>query len=374
VQAASILRSRGRLRPGDSRWARYRGLSPAARLGTAASGTCVSRMNGPLTAGNAPRSEPQGCGRVARNRGRASSDRDPLVRWDYAYLLAVAEWRTQFGAFLRGVAFPTAFLACAIASALLSWATPADAQGGATIATAPALTSGVTVSGNTAADTVISHTLASLPCVHDEELWTLNLVAGEHVLLKGQLEAPANEFTVEAVPPGISESTLVGTSPISGVSSGSLQSGVSFSASKSGTWLIVVGASCEYGSADGPYQLTAQGPRPQVAPKASRLVVHRGRLAVPISCSHATCSGSVDLVGQITYRHRRGHRTVTRRQSVVLAVGTFSLGGGRSETLDLTPTAAGKGLLTHAYQHNITARLTLRAKGGNVSATTVVVT
>jgi hypothetical protein len=128
--------------------------------------------------------------------------------------------------------------------------------GGGSIATAAALPPGVTVSGNTAVDGVIPADLHSdRACTRDEELWTLSLAAGDQVLLRGLTESPATGFDVEAIPPGVTEPQLFGTSPIVGVESGSLSEGLSFAASRSGTWLIVVGPACGYG--DGPYQLSA---------------------------------------------------------------------------------------------------------------------
>ena len=128
--------------------------------------------------------------------------------------------------------------------------------GAATIAAAPALFPGVTVSGNTAADAAIPTDLHSdRACTTDEELWTIDLTAGDQVLLNGQTEPPASRFDVEAIPPGVSEPQLLGTAPIAGVQSGSLSEGLSFAASRSGAWLIVVGPDCD--GSDGPYELSA---------------------------------------------------------------------------------------------------------------------
>jgi hypothetical protein len=128
--------------------------------------------------------------------------------------------------------------------------------GGATIAAAPALSPGVTVSGNTAADGVIPNDLHSdRACTRDEELWTITLTAGDQVLLRGLTEPPASGFAVEAIPPGVTEPQLLGTAPIAGVASGSLSEGLSFAAARGGMWLVVVGPGC--GGSDGPYQLSA---------------------------------------------------------------------------------------------------------------------
>ena len=149
-------------------------------------------------------------------------------------------------------------LAALASIALLLAATPnALAAGGTTVESAPLLTPGQIVSGNTASDAVISQTLESTPrCTHNEELWTLNLTAGEQVLLQGREQAPASRFDVEALPPGATDAELLGTTKIAGAQAGNLHEGLSFAAARSGTWLVVVGDDCEYGAA-GPYELTA---------------------------------------------------------------------------------------------------------------------
>jgi len=251
---------------------------------------------------------------------------------------------------------------------------PAGLGGGSTIASAPALSNGVTVSGNTAADRVIAHPLAALPvCTKDEELWTLNLVAGEHVLLKGQTEEPGRGFIVQAIPPGVSEATLLGTSPISGVEQRNLDEGLSFTIARSGTWLITIGPSCD-GGTDGPYQLTEQGPRPLISPRSTRLHLRGRRVLIPVKCSRSACSGSVQLTERVVRRQRRGHRTIVSRKTELLATGVFSLSPGKSQTLVLSLTSAGRRLLAHAARHPVTARLTLTVKGGNTSTSTAVVT
>jgi hypothetical protein len=129
----------------------------------------------------------------------------------------------------------------------------------------------VTVSGNTAADAVVNHDLHSdRACTRDEELWQLRLLRGDKVALGGHTEPPASGFDVEALPPGVSEPQLLGTAPVSGVESGSLAESLAFTATASGTWLVVVGPACGYG--DGPYQLSAS-----LAPVLPRITgVHLG--------------------------------------------------------------------------------------------------
>jgi hypothetical protein len=154
----------------------------------------------------------------------------------------------------RQAAVMAAAILAGIAGLAVFGGAPAAAQGGTTTETAPLITPGDTVSGNTAADSVIANIPSVSSCMHDAELWTLNLTAGEQVILKGQTEAPGEGFELAALPPGVTDTALAGSSEIAGVQHGGL-GGLSFAAGKSGTWLIVVGRGC--GGRDGPYQLAA---------------------------------------------------------------------------------------------------------------------
>jgi hypothetical protein len=252
----------------------------------------------------------------------------------------------------------------------------AGTGGGNTIATAPLLSSGVTVSGNTAADAAIPHSLAAVSaCTKDEELWTLNLTAGDKVLLKGQTEAPASDFQLEAIPPGVSEPTLLGVAPIALAQSASLENGLSFAASKSGTWLIVVGPACGYEGHDGPYQLTTSviAVRPALSSNTSKVVVSRGVAAVEVGCRTAPCSGEVELTEEIVVRHRKHRRVIRHMKTVILASASFSLPAGKDETIHLQLTSTGRRLVAHAAKHHLTAKLTIVAKGADTVTKTVVV-
>jgi hypothetical protein len=70
-----------------------------------------------------------------------------------------------------------------------------------------------------------------------------------------------------------------------------------------------------------------------------------------------------------------GKTAASRRATLVLATGSFSLAGGRSRTVSLRLTAMGKKMFAHAGRHHpIAAKLTLSVQGGktitkSVSAT-----
>ena len=142
----------------------------------------------------------------------------------------------------------------AICVGLLLLAPGAAAQGGTTVETAPLIASGETVSGDTASDSVITNHPDGAN-MNDAEVWRLNVLAGDTVFLKGEVEAPGRNFEILALPPGVTDAELTGVSEVPGTQRGLLEYGLSFSAPKSGTWLIVVGRN--FSGIDGAYKLIA---------------------------------------------------------------------------------------------------------------------
>jgi hypothetical protein len=137
--------------------------------------------------------------------------------------------------------------------------TEASAQGGASIATAPTITPDQTVTGNTASDAVDQQVQLSNVCVNNAEFWRLTLAAGDAVQLSGREEAPASDFDVAALPPGVTDTELVAGGEIQGVQSASLDNGgLKFNAGQSGSWTVMVGSDCD-SDRNGPYQLVATG-------------------------------------------------------------------------------------------------------------------
>ncbi|MGO9792037.1 MAG: hypothetical protein ACLP8S_21800 [Solirubrobacteraceae bacterium] len=133
--------------------------------------------------------------------------------------------------------------------------------GGNTVENAPAIASGQTVTGNTAADTVISGNLKSeqKDCVQDVELWSVNVTAaGADVTFTGSTEAPGGNMDMIAYPPGTTDSQITGTNPIANVQYGNVDGGMSFNAPLAGTWIIAVGPDCDYPGSNGPYEFTLE--------------------------------------------------------------------------------------------------------------------
>jgi hypothetical protein len=84
-------------------------------------------------------------------------------------------------------------------------------------------------------------------------------------------------------------------------------------------------------------------PLPLLAPivelPASKLVVSGGSVRVPLLCVGATCTGTIELSGQIVVKHRKGRRTISKKQTVLLAKRAYSLAAGSSATIAIRLTA-----------------------------------
>ncbi len=114
-------------------------------------------------------------------------------------------------------------------------------------------------------------------------------------------------------------------------------------------------------------------PAPLLSVASSRLHVSGTSLSVRLKCAMAPCRGSAELTLQVTVkRHRRG-KTISRRQTLILAKGSFSLAGGQAGPVRLRLTALGRKRLAHAKRHPLKLTLTLSPVGAGVTTTTVVV-
>jgi Carboxypeptidase regulatory-like domain len=105
-------------------------------------------------------------------------------------------------------------------------------------------------------------------------------------------------------------------------------------------------------------------PTPIVELAGSKLVVLGSSARVPIACAGATCTGTIELSGQIVVKHRKGRRTISKKQTVVLAKGLYSLAAGNSATIVVRLTAAGKSALAHAKNHKLSAKGVVTVTGG----------
>lgn len=115
-------------------------------------------------------------------------------------------------------------------------------------------------------------------------------------------------------------------------------------------------------------------PTPAIEIAAAKILVAGGSArGLQLACAGATCQGSVELTMQVVVRHRKGHRTVPRKQTLVLAKGTFSIAAGASSPVVLHLTATGHKQLAHVKRHPLKVRLALSLTGGAAQGQSVLV-
>jgi hypothetical protein len=107
-------------------------------------------------------------------------------------------------------------------------------------------------------------------------------------------------------------------------------------------------------------------PIPVIAIKGSvsKLVVSKNTTKVGIACANASCVGSAQVVERIVVKRRKGKKTITKKETIVLAQGAYSLAAGKAATITLKVTAAGKKKLARAKRHRVSAKLVVAVKGG----------
>lgn len=107
-------------------------------------------------------------------------------------------------------------------------------------------------------------------------------------------------------------------------------------------------------------------PVPRATILGSRIVVSRGVARIALSCAPAApCSGSVQIVRQVTVRLHRGHRTIKRRRTIVLGRRAYSLAAGHGAVIRVRLTGAAKSRLARARGHSIPATIVVTVRGGS---------
>ncbi len=107
--------------------------------------------------------------------------------------------------------------------------------------------------------------------------------------------------------------------------------------------------------------------KPVITFSTSALVVFRGLARVRISCTAAPCGGAIEVTQQIIVRHRKGKRTISRRKTLILGSGVFSLAPGQSGTFAIHLTRTGKARLARARHHRVFAVLVGIVSGGTTA-------
>jgi hypothetical protein len=103
---------------------------------------------------------------------------------------------------------------------------------------------------------------------------------------------------------------------------------------------------------------------PVVTAPTSKIVISGSTAALLLSCSDATCRGSIELTSQVMTSRHEGRKTVSYQETLVLAKGYFSLAKGKRMATVLHLTAAGRRRLAQAKRHLLAANLILSVDGG----------
>ncbi len=105
-------------------------------------------------------------------------------------------------------------------------------------------------------------------------------------------------------------------------------------------------------------------PKPEITLLSAKILVSGSSAGVPISCANATCTGSIELTEQIVVKHRHHGRTKSKRETLVLGRGSYSLTAGHSATILVRLTHTGKNALAKARHHRLSATARVSVTGG----------
>ncbi len=105
-------------------------------------------------------------------------------------------------------------------------------------------------------------------------------------------------------------------------------------------------------------------PKPAVKLLTPHIVVSGNSARVRISCANEICIGTIELTEQIVVRHRHHGRRRSKRETVVLARGSYALNVGQSATISVRLTHAGKNQLAKARHHRLSATARVSVIGG----------
>jgi hypothetical protein len=106
-------------------------------------------------------------------------------------------------------------------------------------------------------------------------------------------------------------------------------------------------------------------PVPSVALASAKVIVTGDVARVPIHCNAATCTGTIELIQQIVTKHHRGHRTITRKLTIVLGKAPYTLAAGQTRLLLVHLSKSGKHRLDATRHHELSIALVVSVQGGS---------
>ena len=162
-----------------------------------------------------------------------------------------------------------------------------------------------------------------------------------------------------------------------------LRNGVAVSGATSNTYVLQAadvgqGFVCEVTATNDAGKASAKSasftvvpPVPVIKIATSKLSVSKNATKLSIACASATCAGTVKTIETIVTKHKKGHKTVIKKEKLVLATGSYSLTAGQSGTVTLHLTSIGKSKLAKASHHRLSVKLVASLTGGKAIEKTV---
>lgn len=106
---------------------------------------------------------------------------------------------------------------------------------------------------------------------------------------------------------------------------------------------------------------------PSVTVSSSKIAVSGGSARVPVGCANATCSGTIEITGQLAGKGKKA-----KKKTVTLAKGSYSLAAGKKATIAVGLTAAGKSALAKAKGHRLSGKASVTVASGKTVKQAVV--
>ena len=103
----------------------------------------------------------------------------------------------------------------------------------------------------------------------------------------------------------------------------------------------------------------SSAPTPVLTLSSTKLVVSGGSVRVPIACANAACKGTIELTGQVVVKHRKGKKTTSKKTTVVLAKGSYSLAAGQKATIVVHLSAQANSAFAELRKRSATASMTV---------------
>ncbi len=168
----------------------------------------------------------------------------------------------------------------------------ATAAGSKSIASAPVVSPGAAVSGNTASDPTIQPGAGDeTGCWNDLEYWGVPLTVGDAVVIKGAAITPGYNIELGVFPDGTTDANIAMTDAVKTVLLSHVP--LRFTATATGSYPIAVGPNC-YDGVDGPFSFTVAVTHNSSGATAVVALPKLGRLAPSsvVTASVRTSSGA----------------------------------------------------------------------------------